>query len=181
MLTTNSKLRKDKIVAFNLPAIKTCPGAGECKRYCYARKGRYVFPVVKAAHARNYEAALKPTFVDAMDQALCRSRAKYVRLHTSGDFFSQAYLDMWVSIMRNHPEKRFYCYSKSLHLDWSCADALSNFARTQSVGGKYDREIRSDISRTYVVPMANKTEFDQSDMKAALAMFNGHNVILKRR
>jgi len=49
----NSKLAKDQIVSFNLPAGLTCPGAGICAKICYAKKHKFLFPSVKQAYARN--------------------------------------------------------------------------------------------------------------------------------
>ena len=56
LLTQNSKLKKTSLITgkktldFALPAISTCPMAGKCKKYCYANKGAYLWPNVKAKH-----------------------------------------------------------------------------------------------------------------------------------
>lgn len=36
----------------------------------------------------------------------------WVRLHDSGDFFSQDYLAQWLEVIRARPRTRFYCYTK---------------------------------------------------------------------
>lgn len=36
----------------------------------------------------------------------------WVRLHDSGDFFSQDYLARWLDIIRAGTQTRFYCYTK---------------------------------------------------------------------
>lgn len=41
LLKQNTKMRKDNIWSFGMTPIKTCPMAGECKKYCYATKGFY--------------------------------------------------------------------------------------------------------------------------------------------
>lgn len=40
----------------------------------------------------------------------------YFRLHESGDFFCTAYVDMWLRIMANHPDVRFYTYTKQFDI-----------------------------------------------------------------
>lgn len=62
-----------------------------------------------------------------------------IRVHDSGDFFSQEYLDIWLRTILKYPEMLFYCYTKSLHLDWS--HKPDNFTVVQSCGGKLDHLI----------------------------------------
>jgi hypothetical protein len=144
----NAKLKKDDTVTFNLPAGLTCPKAGVCKRYCYACKGNYQFPDVKTGAARNYEASLEPMFAMELHRA-CRKLIKRgifrVRWHSSGDFYSQEYLDKCVAAMYCNPEIMFYAYTKSLHLDWSKALLLPNFVMIQSEGGLLDAEMKPDL------------------------------------
>jgi hypothetical protein len=140
----NAKLKKDGIVTFNLPAGKTCPKAGICRSFCYACKGNYQYPSVAmnaegnlvASRHRNFVAMMILECQDLLDRGLSR-----VRFHSSGDFYSQDYLDKWVAVMTVFPEITFYAYTKSLHLDWSEADKLPNFVRIQSEGGLMDDSI----------------------------------------
>jgi len=56
-------MRADGIWNFTLPAwviqledgshFNVCPNAGACAKFCYARNGTYLFPVVKAKHLAN--------------------------------------------------------------------------------------------------------------------------------
>lgn len=181
---SNTKLAKDGIATFNLPAGRTCPGAGECRRYCYACKGNFVFPAVRAAHARNL-AATKRTYtffrdmltdIDRLVQRAGRKRVR-IRIHSSGDFYDQQYLDTWVAIMASRPKVQFYCYTKSLHLKWGVADQLPNFSRTQSMGGKFDTLAMPDKSVTRVAKIA-PTRFNKSDLAAFKAMKRNNNILL---
>ena len=154
----NEKLVKTDTVSFNLPAFKSedgfavCPKAGACATVCYARQGRYIMPTVRAA--REYNLAIVrdcetrgdyiPFYVTAIND-LRNIKQKSIRVHDSGDFFSQAYLDIWLSIARTCPSKRFYAYTKSLHLDWS--KAPSNFQIIQSAGGLMDAAI--DVTKSH--------------------------------
>ncbi len=143
----NQKVSKLDAVSFGLPAyesidgFKTCPQAGACAAVCYARQGRYRMPNV--AGAREFNLArirgdLRGFIVDALED-LQSIKQHLIRVHDSGDFFSQDYLDAWVFIARKTPAKTFYAYTKSLHLDFS--HAPKNLRITQSQGGKLDREI----------------------------------------
>lgn len=164
----NAKLKKDNIVTFNLPAGTTCPKAGICRRYCYACKGNYVFPSVKLGAERNLEASRLDNFGLLMHKA-CRKLLKRginrVRLHSSGDFYSQEYLDKWIAIMWLNPEIQFYAYTKSLHLDWSKALLLKNFQIIQSTGGLMDASIQPHL------PVARL--FDNEEELAAAGYVNG--------
>lgn len=63
LLRANSELRKHRIWNWTLPAwvitlpdgrrFNTCPHAGPCAQYCYARNGTYLFKNVRAAHMAN--------------------------------------------------------------------------------------------------------------------------------
>lgn len=141
----NTKLKKLQTVSFNLPAFRSkdgfhvCPKAGFCATVCYARQGRYVMPNVAATREANLVKARGPVFPSLAIQDLKRIRATVIRLHDSGDFFDQAYLDAWLEVMRAFPEKSFYAYTKSLHLDFS--QRPSNFQVIQSMGGMLDDSI----------------------------------------
>jgi len=153
----NRKLVKTRTVSFNLPAFRSrdnfvvCPGAEWCAIPCYARQARYMFP--DAVRAREHNLAIVreslPLFerfaVSDLEQL---ARVDSVRVHDSGDFFSQEYLDAWFRIMRRFERKRFYAYSKSLHLDWLRQPL--NFQLVQSFGGKFDAKINRAASHTRI-------------------------------
>ena len=135
----NSKLAKDGIACFSLPAVKTCPFAAECKKICYACKGMYRFPSVKAKRERNYKLTQSKRFLAVMDAEVKACKAKIIRIHDSGDFYSRQYAAEWIEIIRNNPDKLFYCYTKSACFIW--ADWPSNFILIMSVGGVNDKDI----------------------------------------
>jgi hypothetical protein len=150
----NAKLSKPngteyKIIGFGIPAYmdfsvngesyNTCRGANACIKPCYARQGRYLMPNVKAAREKNLDATISNYFVNDMVEAL-RSKRSYntVRVHDSGDFYNQEYLDKWYEIATKMPDRLFYAYTKALDLDlWT--NKPSNFQIIQSLGGIYDR------------------------------------------
>jgi len=109
----NSKLGEG-ILHFDLPAGSTCPGQSPaCAQHCYAQRGRYVFPAVRARHARNLEQALRPSFAGRMMSELRRACAGVVRIHTAGDFFSAAYTRAWADIVRACRDTKFFAFTRS--------------------------------------------------------------------
>jgi hypothetical protein len=149
-------LEKTDTVSFNIPAFRaadgsvTCPQADKCAGVCYARQGRYLAP--DAQHARETNLAVirasVPLFTRLAIDDLHRIPNSSIRVHDSGDFFDQAYLDAWFAIMRAYEGKRFYAYTKSLHLNWAARPA--NFNVVQSVGGKLDHLIDTQLSHARI-------------------------------
>lgn len=103
--------------------IKTCPGAGECQLYCYARKGGYVmFPAtsMSAARALNFLVNDPIGYMAMVDKEIKTIKAKtdkhkirlVVRWHDAGDFFSKEYLDLAFKVATNNPDVKFYAYTK---------------------------------------------------------------------
>jgi Gene product 88 len=148
----NTKVQKlagrfGKTVSFGLPAgysvdgFKVCIGLGSCASVCFARQGHYIRPGVIATREHNLRLARgsKSRFARMAIADLHKIRARLVRCHDSGDFFDQAYLDAWFKIARALPGTKFYCYTKSVRLDFSRKP--DNFAITFSEGGAWDNEI----------------------------------------
>ena len=152
----NEKLKKLDTVSFNLPAFRSadgfavCPKAGACASMCYARQGRYIMPSVQAA--REFNLAIVRADLAAFERQaltdLARIKNRIVRVHDSGDFFSQEYMDTWFRIATAYPGKKFYAYTKSLHLDRTKAPA--NFQIVQSMGGLMDDAIDTSQSHSRI-------------------------------
>lgn len=156
----NAKLKKTaskmdgkvRIVSFNLPAIKACPGAGACKAVCYATQGRIAIGSAAAVREQNHHdcqviidllgfEVLAVELKALVQASKPRKGQLWVRIHDSGDFFCQDYASAWARVVEDMPEVRFYAYTKSLHLDLSKLEALPNMMLVQSVGGKHDSKI----------------------------------------
>ena len=152
----NEKMKKTtkanpgtKFINFNLPALKTCPQRGACEEFCYANQGRYVFSNVKETLDWRYEATKKEDFVEKICSALKHEAHNkdlqlYVRLHDSGDFYDEKYLDKWVQIMRKNPSIQFYAYTKciSMFKQYNYEHTFpDNFTYIFSHGGKEDHLI----------------------------------------
>ncbi len=150
-LSTNTKLKRDGIYSFGIPAYKsasgmlTCPAAKNCIIGCYAKNGTYNFPSVKNAQEKRLELT-KDTelFIAVIDMELRKRKVKILRIHDSGDFYSKAYLDAWLSIIELNPNIRFYAYTKMIPLFLN-KKLPANFTVIYSEGGKFDAMI--DVSK----------------------------------
>tara|TARA_R110000744_G_scaffold251377_3_gene367327 strand:- start:995 stop:1600 length:606 start_codon:yes stop_codon:yes gene_type:complete len=128
LLTQNTKLKKTskkmglRVFNFGIPAYKsasgklTCPMASECVKFCYARKGAYIWSNVKPAFEKRYQLSKTDEFVDIMKAEILKKKVDYVRVHDSGDFYSKKYLDKWLQIARDLPNVRFYTYTNMIQL-----------------------------------------------------------------
>tara|TARA_B110000503_G_scaffold138708_1_gene225428 strand:- start:47 stop:652 length:606 start_codon:yes stop_codon:yes gene_type:complete len=147
LITQNSKLKKTskelgkRVFNFGIPAYKTasgkltCPMADECVKFCYAKKGAYIWSNVKPAFERRYEITKQDDFVDVMTAEIRQKKAEYVRIHDSGDFYSRKYLYKWIEIMKQNPEIRFYAYTNMVQL-MKEVELPDNFDVTFSDSGK---------------------------------------------
>ena len=159
----NAKLLKTsgesyRVLGFGLPADmtfdggNTCPGANACRGVCYAKQGRYLMANVRDARLHNFNASRDvESFVSAAIADLTRYAKRYnvVRLHDSGDFYSQDYLNAWKRIAAIFPTIIFYAYTKSLHLDLF-TDKPANLRLVQSLGGKYDNQLNLQASHSRI-------------------------------
>lgn len=158
LITQNSKLKSTskemglRVFNFGIPAYKsatgklTCPFADKCVKYCYAQKGAYIWGNVKPAFERRYEATKQDNFVEMMVEELVKKKADYLRIHDSGDYYSNEYIYKWFAIANALPDVRFYSYTKSipLFLDKTIPE---NMDIIFSEGSKKDELIDVNIHR----------------------------------
>jgi hypothetical protein len=129
LLTQNSKLKETskklglKIFNFSIPAYKSksgkvvCPFAESCVKYCYAQKGNYKrFPKVAEGMEERFLISKSLNFVALMDIEINKKKADAVRIHDSGDFYNNEYIEKWVNIAMLNPNVNFYAYTKSIPL-----------------------------------------------------------------
>ena len=128
LLTQNSKLKKTskelglRVFNFGIPAYKsasgklTCPMADSCVKFCYAKKGAYIWSNVKPAFEKRYQLSKTDMFVDAMNAEIRKKKPDYVRVHDSGDYYSRAYLKKWIDIANSNPNVRFYSYTNMVDM-----------------------------------------------------------------
>ena len=156
----------------SLPIVN-CPGAGECKIYCYSlRAWRY-----PAAYFRQLQnTILERNNFEVITAAILEQleRPKYInknkidfRLYVDGDFPNYEILDNWLNFLAVNPKLAVYGYSKSIHLFIKRIETGDlwpvNYVLNLSNGGKYDhlhgqllnhKQIRGKF---YAVPIGRKT------------------------
>lgn len=154
LLTQNREMRAIGVWNWSLPAwagrlpdgrtYNTCPSAGICRHVCYARHGTYTWPTVRAKHQANLRFVLDdlPGWQQAMIAELGagKFRGTWVRIHDSGDFFSDAYVIAWLHVIRARPETNFYAYTKEISRFRALVEpnAPTNFLWVYSFGGTQD-------------------------------------------
>ena len=172
ILGTNAKMAKSKqegaiTYDLTLPALSgivvdeetgefveviTCPGAGECQTYCYARKGGYVmFPAssMSAAQALNFLVNHPSDYMEKFDGEVKKAAALaskngiklLVRIHDAGDFFSKEYYNLMMDVAKNNPDVKFYFYTKMGQIVTD-PDTPDNVVKQFSPGAK-SREVKT--------------------------------------
>jgi hypothetical protein len=154
----NAKLSKN-IYTFSLPAGHSCPFAFECKASadrstgkikdgkdqvfrCFAASQEALYTNTRNARWHNYDLLKKLKTASKMTDLIVDSlppKADTVRVHVSGDFFSQIYFDAWMSVARLFDTKKFYAYTKSIPYWLERRETIpENFNLTSSKGGRSD-------------------------------------------
>jgi hypothetical protein len=90
--------------------------ADSCVKFCYAKKGAYIWSNVKPAFEKRYELSKTNDFVEAMNTEIRKKKPDYVRVHDSGDYYSRAYLKKWIDIAKSNPNVRFYSYTNMVDM-----------------------------------------------------------------
>lgn len=164
----NAKLNSLTAI-LSLVAGTACPGAKDCKSKvvetengnriqdgeftefrCYAASMELRSKNAYKLHKRNFETLrnakgvqgkLEVLFASIKAQGIDKD-CRRVRIHASGDFFSQSYFDAWLEIAKMYPDIIFYAYTKSIKF-WvrRIHDIPSNFKLTASYGGYMDELI----------------------------------------
>ena len=76
--------------------------------YCYARRGRYVYPAVKNAMQRRLASIFQPRWIEAISTLIRCSGDKYFRWHDSGDLQGLVHFLNVIRACRNLPNVRFW-------------------------------------------------------------------------
>ncbi|GAA0911499.1 GP88 family protein [Virgisporangium aurantiacum] len=163
LLTQNREMKAIGVWNWTLPAwagrfadgrtYNTCPSAGICAHVCYARNGTYRWPVVLARHQANLRYVLDDLagWEAAMVAELGARRfaGAWIRIHDSGDFFSDDYLQAWLRICHARPNVNFYAYTKEVDRFRRLVepDPPPNFLWVYSYGGTQDHRLDPRVDR----------------------------------
>lgn len=118
----------DKVWCFNLPR-STCEEFRTplCNHFCYARGNNFLWPEVQKGFARNLKQSKAVDFIASIHIQLNSIKNKgddkrtgnRVRLHSSGDFYSQQYFNSWCHIASANSETLFLAYTRNVEIDFS--------------------------------------------------------------
>ena len=198
LLKQNEKITHsggDATVYFNLglPALKglavneknnefvivdTCPGAGACKVYCYAKKGGYVqwkASSMSQTRVLNFLLNDPEGFKSKLSSEIKSAQVKFdkkqtklssnknktklvIRWHDAGDFFSPEYLNLAYSIASNFPDVDFYAYTKMASV--AVGTKPANFTTNFSGGSTPEQEKQIDFKTTKHSTVVPKQAFE---------------------
>lgn len=176
ILTANGKMKKsgqpdEVFMNIGLPALRglvvdektnefkiinTCPGAGACQLFCYARKSSYIqYPESSQKLMRvlnflmNDPKGFFAQITQEINMVVRKSKGKQlvVRWHDAGDFFSEEYKNAFFAMARRLPNVRFYTYTKIASVV-NDANKPENFLINFSGGAKPGQEKVIDFSKT---------------------------------
>lgn len=104
------------IWVWNLPPVATCPGRSKwCVAYCYNADPREeVYPVAMwLENLRLIEEHPEETARQIVAFIQSQPKSTALRIHSSGDFYSNKYIALWADIIAACPDARFWAYTRS--------------------------------------------------------------------
>lgn len=174
------------VYEWNLPSGFSCPSALECLVKVDRKTGKFDnrsnayrcysamqerFPAVREHRWQNFD------FLRKGGKPVIPVKAKSVRIHMSGDFYSQDYFDMWLQICKENPTVEFWAYTKSLNY-WvnRLHNIPNNLILTASRGGKFDELIdKYDLKNVEIIKSKDEAKgrpIDKCDDQARLPKIN---------
>jgi hypothetical protein len=155
--------------------VDTCPGAGACKVYCYAKKGGYVqWKASSMSQTRvlnfllndpqGFKAKLESEIQTAVDKFGKKGAKVVIRWHDAGDFFSPDYVDLAYSVAKKFPQVDFYAYTKMAGV--ATGNKPDNFKMNFSMGATPSQETQiqpKSTKHSTVVPKPMFTDLILKD------------------
>lgn len=137
--------------------VDTCPGAGVCKTYCYAKKSGYIqWAPSSLSQSKmlnfllNDPEGFKSKLVAEIQGHSIRFDKKNTRIavrwHDAGDFFSPDYWTLAKSVATALPNVIFYAYTKMASV--ATGDKPRNFVMNFSSGATNTEEKQIDFKTT---------------------------------
>ena len=106
------------IWAFALPT-STCDYSTKiCRKACYSKN---IWKNIRPRYLINLKGTFKHRFVRLVTDQIKAEDIETIRIHVTGDFYSQDYFDKWVEIARNCPQVKILAYTRNYDLDASNA------------------------------------------------------------
>lgn len=159
--------------------VNTCPGAGDCRLYCYARRGQYGMNDDKILNSlqmlnfllndpENFRERLRGEIEVEALRAKNELRKNpdymmYIRWNDSGDFFSESYLRIAKEITNELIEKGYpiksYAYTKIAN---RYLQGDENFVMNFSTGSKDTELEKLDLTQTKYSEVVQKLDIDEN-------------------
>lgn len=173
-LANHLNIAQDSVVSFDLPAGYTCPAANICKTYatrttgkiidgkystvrCYAASMESRYSRTRKLHWNNLNGLIRldENEITKLILEAIPNHTKIIRIHCSGDFFSQEYFNAWCNVATARPNIILFGYTKILQ--YATAILPDNFHLIYSHGGIYDDIAdKLNIPQVYIVqPLDN--------------------------
>lgn len=146
------------VYEFNLPAGHACPFARDCKIKvdrttgkfekigtkfrCYAASAER-FPAVRESRWKNFEDMLAGKEIEIPKDAT------HIRIHGSGDFFSQKYFDKWLNVCLENPNVKFWAFTKSIQFWINRLNEIPANLTLQASRGSLQDEIAKEYNLKY--------------------------------
>jgi hypothetical protein len=199
LFTQNKDLKKTGVYGWTLPAhwvklsdgskFNTCPNAGICAAFCYAKNGTFMFSNVRKAHIEKLEFVInnREEWIESINTELKLKKyiGKYIRIHDAGDFFNLQYATDWINIAKENQQCIFYAYTKEVSMFKRIGTLPDNFITIFSFGGREDHLIdkekdrHSDVFHDYTEMIeAGYNDISDDDSQAAINL--NHKVGLYR-
>ncbi len=145
--------------------VDTCPGAGKCQLFCYAKKGGYIQwknSSMSQTRVLNFLLNDPEGFKSKLSSEIKSAQMKFdkkqtklisnknktklvVRWHDSGDFFSPEYFDVANSLATNFPDVEFEAYTAMARV--MLGTKPENFTTNFSTGANPDQTGKVDLTK----------------------------------
>ena len=177
----NAKLAKS-IATFSLPAGYSCPFAKDClsmadritgkiidgqhcQYRCFSASSECTYPGVRKSRWENFDILKSTNSIGELGKVIQFSipqNIAFVRIHVSGDFFTEKYFLAWLNVALNNPQVVFYGYTKAIpFLVKYKKNIPPNFRFTASLGGTCDNLIVKHKLRSAEVVFSVKEAEDK--------------------
>lgn len=156
--------------AFSAIPGETCPGAGECLKYCYSFKSWRNAGSWARQVSNTLLLKFKPSLITTAFAALPEGIT--LRLYVDGDFDSEKTVAFWFGLLKTRPDIEGYGYSKSWDLIWEYGQKNvfpANYLLNLSNGGspqRVSREAMSGLSITRGEFIGLKIDYPHKKMRS---------------
>jgi hypothetical protein len=152
---------------------------------CFSASQEIAYPNVYNSRKHNYDLLKSSSDKTQLIQQSMPDNLGICRIHVAGDFFNPSYLQAWMQIAQQNPDRLFYAYTKSL-IYWinlyQEIESIPNLVLTASYGGSSGDLIRVHNLRyakvIYHPSEAKKMPIDHDDSHAARPSLRNKNFCL---